>query len=110
MELAQAPTRTMSILIDKTRMSLQVVPPFEFLPSLLSSNHSYYCCKIRYPSLDYMRQNPSPHMMGWTLTLQDQKNSIVNLVDVVEDKIRVPIPLIFLPEKKELGVISSLRG
>lgn len=34
-ELAQVPTRTMSILIGKTRMSLQVVPPFEFLPSLL---------------------------------------------------------------------------
>jgi hypothetical protein len=93
MELAQVPTRTMSIVISKTRMSLQIVRPFEFLPSLLSSNHSYYCCKIWYTSLDYMRQNPPPHMMGWTLTLQDQKNSIVNLVHLVDDEIRVPIPI-----------------
>jgi hypothetical protein len=40
-----------------------------------------------------MRQNPPPHMMGWTLTLQDQKNSIVNLVHLVDDEIRVPIPI-----------------
>ncbi len=41
-------------------------------------------------------------MMGWTLTLQDQKNSIVNLVDLVEDKIRVPIPINISAREKRI--------
>jgi hypothetical protein len=49
-----------------------------------------------------MRQNPPPHMMGWTLTLQDRKNSISNLVDLVEDKIRVPIPVNISAREKRI--------